>query len=202
MMLLRVGPLVRAVSADSAVIWAELPHSGEVILSAAPMDGFQHSSAAVQEHTATATTVQVGGRYYVAPKLTALQPATWYRYRIYAKDNPRNSGMEGNAEQALPVQCFRTLDSPDARRPLTLAYGSCRKAASPRFDALSAFGCWLMRHYDERERLWPRLLLLIGDQIYADEPSQAAIRINRRLRRGARSFADFASLYEFACTRD
>jgi phosphodiesterase/alkaline phosphatase D-like protein len=46
------------------------------------------------------------------------------------------------------------------------------------------------------------LLLLIGDQIYADGPSRAAIRAHGWLRGGAGNFAEFASLYEFAWTRD
>jgi hypothetical protein len=71
-----------------------------------------------------------------------------------------------------------------------------------RKDALGAFGSWLVRHYDQRETQWPRLLLLIGDQIYADEPSTSAVRFNAHLRGGAKNFAEFASLYEFAWTHD
>ena len=114
----------------------------------------------------TSRTITVGGHHYALSKLTDLQPATWYNYRI--SDSTQDIAPSPPTKSPI-IQCFRTLDPPDAQNPLRLAYGSCRKLPEPKPDALSALGDWLMHHIDERDSLWPHLLLLIGDQIYADE---------------------------------
>src|SRR5207248_6006720 len=132
---MRVGPLVRATSSTSAVIWAEFFQPGEVILTATPFDAIENSTITVNAHTVT-----VGGRHYAAPQLTGLQPATWYNYRIDAipgKTAAHSGQLAGIEHQqvALPYQCFRTLDSGEAgehcehkqEKSLLLAYGSCRK---------------------------------------------------------------------------
>lgn len=196
---LRVGPLVRATSSTRTVIWAEFFQPGEVILSATPFEATENSTISVNAHTVT-----VGGRHYAAPQLTGLQPATWYNYRVgtiadkKAADAGQLAGIE-HPQVVLPYQCFRTLDSEGTgerthAKSLLLAYGSCRKSTQPRHDALSAFGSWLTRHFPEREATWPRLLLLIGDQIYADEPSESLLQLHPYLQGGARTFSDFASM--------
>ncbi len=204
---LRVGPLVRATSSTSAVIWAEFFQPGEVILSATPFDATENSTISVNAHTVT-----VGGRHYAAPQLTGLQPATWYNYRVgtiadkKAADAGQLAGIE-HPQVVLPYQCFRTLDSEGTGerthgKSLLLAYGSCRKSTQLQHDALSAFGSWLIGHFPEREATWPRLLLLIGDQIYADEPSESLLQLHPYLQGGARTFSDFASMYEYTWTND
>jgi len=107
---LRVGPLVRAISTTSAVIWAEFTQPCEISLSASPSD-FSES----HHMTVSTRTVTVGGRHYAAPQLIGLQPATWYTYRL--RTSPGDTG------QTLPIQCFRTLDPPEAGHSLALAYG-------------------------------------------------------------------------------
>src|SRR5437870_156713 len=73
---LRVGPLVRAISATSAVIWTEWSHPCEVIVKAKPENT---ESGEVRISTRTIT---VGGHYYAAPALVGLQAGTWYTYRL------------------------------------------------------------------------------------------------------------------------
>src|SRR5207249_3094295 len=108
-------------------------------------------------------------------------PATWYRYHlsIVTKNGALLEELEIAIKQgsSLPLQCFRTLAAPKTMPqkyylapPLRIAYGSCRKTGRPEADALNMFGTWLLDHLEERETLWPDVLLLIGDQIYADEP--------------------------------
>jgi phosphodiesterase/alkaline phosphatase D-like protein len=207
---LSVGPLVRATTATSTVVWAEFFQPGEVTLRVTPFDAPENSTIMLNTHTVT-----VGGRHYAAPQLTGLQPATWYSYRIdaipgkTAADAGQLAGIE-HRQIALPYQCFRTLDSGEAgehsehkqEKSLLLAYGSCRKLTRPEQDALGAFGPWLIRHFSKREATWPRLLLLIGDQIYADEPSESLVQLYPHLQGGAHTFADFASMYEYAWTND
>src|SRR5262249_37929555 len=121
-MLVHVGPLVRATSTTSVVIWAEFAHAEMVVLSAQPLNGQGEIV------TTTASTVTVGGHHYAAPQLQGLQPGVWYRYHL------RPAGEETDFEQTtLPIQYFRTFDQrkddpAGLRQTLRIAYGSCRKA--------------------------------------------------------------------------
>jgi phosphodiesterase/alkaline phosphatase D-like protein len=72
----------------------------------------------------------------------------------------------------------------------------------PEHDSFSAFGAWLLEHFSQRDTLWPHLLLLIGDQIYADEPSTNFLQLYPDLQKGAQTFENFASMYTFAWTMD
>jgi phosphodiesterase/alkaline phosphatase D-like protein len=190
---LRVGPFVRAIRPDGVAIWTEWSQLCDVTLTVT--EAGQESSS----FTASVRTILVGGRYYALSQLAGLQPATWYTYQVAAsvqKMEPTSSAKETN------VQCFRTLDLPDAQNTLRVAYGSCRKLSAIEPDALSAFGSWLISSIEQRESLWPHVLLLIGDQIYADDftgrrkqkrfhaqPDAAAQPV------ATQSFEDFALMY-------
>jgi phosphodiesterase/alkaline phosphatase D-like protein len=206
---LRVGPLVRATSASSTVIWAEFSQACEVTLCAEP----HHATPEDAALCTTTRTVTVGGRHYAAPQLHGLQPATYYRYHLSIVAN--NQGFVEEPETAHPhesslsMHYFRTLYTSTTppqkyypKVPLRIAYGSCRKSGDSETDALSAFGTWLRRHSEQRETMWPHILLLIGDQIYADEPPQQLCQTYPQLRDGAKIFADFALLHEYAWTKD
>jgi PhoD-like phosphatase len=209
---LRVGPLVRATSADSTIIWSEWTHTCAVSLTAWP--DVQPNGRQADVLTLHTDTITVGGRHYAALQLTGLQAATWYTYHLTSSmqaNRPSPETTLSTSHRPGLRQCFRTLDPLSMDQGLRLAYGSCRKLDTPAPDALSAFGSWLIRHIDERETVWPRLLLLIGDQIYADEQigrrkrahtaPQGKRPITTRLQ-GAQTFADFASLYEQVWTSD
>lgn len=208
MVQLRVGPLVRAVSSESVVIWCEWMDAYEVELKATIEREAQERETRQQPVCSCARTVNVGGRYYTLLRLSGLQAATWYTYTV----GPIAVPFSEPAERDQPlIQCFRTLDLPGESHPLRLAYGSCRNLSTPESDALSAFGSWLCDTFDERELLWPRLLLLIGDQIYADERmkwrrKQAAQpsdgHAEGSLPPGAHTFEEFASLYQEAWMED
>ena len=202
---LLVGPLVRAIRPNGVAIWTEWRHPCEVKLTATPADhpdprrGRLIVPTADLSASATSRTVTVGGRYYALSQLTGLQPATWYNYRI--SDAAQEIESSSPAEVAI-VQCFRTLDLPKVGNTLRLAYGSCRKLSAVEPDALSALGGWLVRCIDERESLWPHLLLLVGDQIYADEhigrrkQTHPLARKSQASQRAAiQSFEDFARMY-------
>lgn len=199
---IRIGPLVRATTTTSATIWAEFTHPCTMQLSVVPT---QSPDAAPINLSVRTTTV--GGRHYAVPQLNNLQPATWYTYHIHTTtlDTPTLQ----QADTTL-LQCFRTFDpSPTSqspsltpRAPLRLVYGSCRKPDQPSTDALSSFASWLQNHFEQRETTWPHLLLLIGDQIYADQPTQPFLQQYPHLRHGATQFADFALFYEYAWTQD
>ena len=203
---LRVGPLVRATNATSVVIWAELPYPCTLVLNGQPLDTTQPYRVSVHTHTVT-----IGGRYYIAPQLQGLQPATWYSYELVIQAKQRESIEHIDEPIAF---CFRTMDTDDEsdtseqlssftpRRQLRVAYGSCRKFVAPQVDALSAFGRWLREHNEQKEAVWPHLLLLIGDQIYADQPPQEVKQRYPQLQDGATTFEDFALLYNYVWTQD
>ncbi len=195
----RVGPLVRATSATSVVLWAECSRVATTLLTVQCLDAStQQKPLHVRSHTVT-----IGGRHYVTPQLQGLQPATWYTYWLSLTNE-----YEGHVEHLdeTLVCCFRTMEKSDAHpstfRQLRIAYGSCRKFVAPQVDALSAFGRWLQAHDEQKEAVWPHLLLLIGDQVYADQPSQEVRQKYPQLRNGAKTFEDFAALYEYVWTQD
>ncbi|HEU5381431.1 MAG TPA: alkaline phosphatase D family protein [Ktedonobacteraceae bacterium] len=196
----RVGPLVRAIRPDSVTIWTEWNHSCDVTLNATSSDHLQKPGT----FSVCGRTVTVGGRHYALSLLTGLQPATWYTYQV--SDSAQESQpCSGNGPL---IQCFRTLDLPNAGIALRLAYGSCRRLSAGGPDTLSALGSWLLRFLEERETRWPHILLLIGDQIYADDSvdrgQQAPLPPlhSQTPQRAARSFEEFARFYTEAWTRD
>jgi hypothetical protein len=79
-------------------------------------------------------------------------------------------------------------------------YGSCRLLNQPERDTFDALGQWLIKHSDLREQVWPHVLLLIGDQIYADVPPSPLIQMRSHMKDGATSFEDFASQYSYVWT--
>jgi len=199
---MRIGPLVRATTATSVTIWAEFTHPCTMRLSVVPTQSPQADPISLSVRT-----TNVGGRHYAVPQLNDLQPATWYIYHIHTATPDNPTWQEADAPL---LQCFRTLDpsptarssSPAPRHPLRLVYGSCRKPDQPSTDALSSFAPWLLQHFEQRETTWPHLLLLIGDQIYADQPTQPFLQQYPHLRHGATQFADFALFYEYAWAHD
>jgi hypothetical protein len=202
---MRVGPLVRATSTTTAVIWAEFYQPGKITLSATP-----YSAPSTPSVTTSSHTVNAGGRSYAALQLTDLQPATWYTYQLEnLADQAANEQAPAQTGLQPPhYQCFRTLatkaeyQSPTQEISLRIAYGSCRDLHIPEHDSFSAFGAWLLEHFSQRDTLWPHLLLLIGDQIYADEPSAGFLQLYPDLQKGAQTFENFASMYTHAWTLD
>ena len=206
---LRVGPLVRATNATSVVIWAEVPYPCTILLNVQPMntsDTDQLHTIDVRSHTIT-----IGGRHYIAPQLQGVQPATWYTYQLFIITQTEHEESLERVDETL-VFCFRTMNGDDEStipssssaplQQLRIAYGSCRKFVAPQIDALSAFGRWLRAHDEQKEAVWPHLLLLLGDQIYADQPSQEIKQHHPQLQNGAKTFEDFAILYEYVWTQD
>ncbi len=203
---LRVGPLIRATSPTSVVIWAECSQACIVTLCAVPQDASPDGTGNVEETKRISTpTTNVGGRFFAAPQLHGLTPSTWYTYHLVLSNQDEEA--PDASDPTLPVQCFRTFASSagthaQQRAELRLAYGSCRKLIHPPSDAFNALGRWLIDHFEMREQIWPHALLLIGDQIYADEPAPEQQIRHPQLRDGAKTFADFALMYEEAWTCD
>lgn len=168
---LRLGPLLRHVdwdTGDSATLWieADRPCTAEVRCA----DG---SGGSVH-------TFQIAGHHYALITVTGLTPDSTTGYEVL---------LDGLRVWPLPDSPFpvSTITTPPARRPgstaapdLRLTFGSCRQAAPPADrrgphgpDALDTLAAALAA---DPEAVRPDVLLLLGDQVYADQLSRSTRR--------------------------
>jgi hypothetical protein len=165
-----IGPLLRYVGENCAVIWVETDGPCEVSVMGAREPTFH-----------------VEGHHYALVRIEDLEPGTQHEYTVELD----GEHVWPPADSEFPPSRFRTYPK---NEPLEIAFGSCRVAApnEPPFslpkeededgrgiDALRTLAL-RMRHEDPDE--WPDLLLLLGDQVYADECSpetKAFIRSRR-----------------------
>jgi hypothetical protein len=154
-----LGPLLRYVSENEATVWVETDAPCEV---------------AVLDHRVR--TFQVEAHHYALVKIEGLSPGTSTEYEV-SLDGER---VWPPPEHDFPPSAIRTLDP---GRPVRVSFGSCRVAYPQRppyslpkdehpegreVDALYALARRMRR---EPPETWPHLLLLLGDQVYADEAS-------------------------------
>jgi PhoD-like phosphatase len=159
---LLLGPVLRYVSDSEAVVWVETDEPCEV---------------EVLDHRAH--TFGVEGHHYALVCVHGLEPATTYEYGVSLDGESRwpESGSE------LPKSIIRTVDP---RGRVDLIFGSCRVALPhhPPYtltkdkdergrgpDALHTLALSMLESEPDR---WPELVLLLGDQVYADEVSPQA----------------------------
>jgi phosphodiesterase/alkaline phosphatase D-like protein len=155
---LRLGPLLRYVDEDTATIWIETegPCEAEVRCDPGSAGG-------------TARTWQIAGHHYALITVVGLEPGTETAYRLLL-DGTEVWPLSGSA---LPPSTIRT--PAPGTGTVDVAFGSCRWAARPSAsshdpagpDALDALA---QRAIAGGER--PDVLLLLGDQVYADETSE------------------------------
>ncbi|MDQ1618992.1 MAG: hypothetical protein QOE19_1561 [Actinomycetota bacterium] len=154
---LLLGPLLRHVGEHDASIWveADTPCTVEVL--------------GHREHTWT-----VAGHHYALVGVEGLEAGSTTPYDVT---------LDGEvvwppADSAYPPSRIRALDP---GRPLRVVFGSCRYArpdavvGNSKFDAdaLDAYSSRMQRLPDER---WPDALVLLGDQVYADETTDETKR--------------------------
>jgi len=161
-----LGPLLRYTGARDATIWVETNAACEVEVSVA---GSRHRSR----------TFKVENHHYALVRITGLEPGSCYEYSV-ALDGAL---VWPEASDPFPPPTIRTI-APDGN--LTFAFGSCRVSAphEPPYtlkrgfvrklgyferDALYALAYRMCR---EPKEAWPDALLLLGDQVYADEVSK------------------------------
>jgi PhoD-like phosphatase len=155
---LLLGPLLRYVSGTQATVWVETDSPCEV-------EVLGHG----------AHTFHVEGHHYALVCVDGLEPARTYEYEV-ALDGERAWPEPGD----LPPSAIRTLD-PDGL--VRVSFGSCRVAYPHRppycltkdddergreVDALYALA---LRMLEQPRESWPHVLLMLGDQVYADETS-------------------------------
>ncbi|MFF9491293.1 alkaline phosphatase D family protein [Streptomyces flaveolus] len=158
---LRLGPLLRYNDGSSATIWAETsrPCTAEVRCA----DGAN----------GTARTFQIAGHHYVLVPVTGLTPGTATEYEVL---------LDGARVWPPPDSRFppSVIATPAGEEGVRVAFGSCRWAAPPAGgkdrvgpDALDTLSSHVAA---DPEGARPDVLLLLGDQVYADEVSDATRR--------------------------
>lgn len=159
---LRLGPLLRYVDGSSATIWVEAsrPCTAEV---RCPDGGGGESR-----------TFQIAGHHYALIPVTGLTPGTRSPYEVM---------LDGVQVWPLPDSRFppSVIHTPvDDHETVRVAFGSCRWATPAADekdpggpDALDTLAARIAAD-PESER--PDVLLLLGDQVYADEVSDATRR--------------------------
>jgi hypothetical protein len=147
---LLLGPLLRHVDPVSATVWVETDRSCEV-----------------EVLGRRARTFCVGGHHYALVLVEDLEPGSTTPYEV------RLDGAQvwPPRDPEFPPSRIRTPGRPG---PFRLAFGSCRYA-SPRTvedsegippDALDLYASQVAALPEDR---WPDALVLLGDQVYADE---------------------------------
>ena len=155
-----LGPLLRYVGDTEAVIWVETDAACEV-----EVLGTCERTFCVCDH------------HYALVCCGDLEPATWHEYEVHLDGErvwPRDDGF--------PPSAFRTYPKEAA---LKIEFGSCRVAAphqppySLRKDAdergreIDALRTMALSMREQPRDEWPDVLLMLGDQVYADEVSPA-----------------------------
>ncbi|WP_432042485.1 alkaline phosphatase D family protein [Streptomyces cadmiisoli] len=158
---LRLGPLLRYADGSSATVWVETGRPCTVEVRCA--DGSR----------GTARTFQIAGHHYALVPVTGLTAGTATAYEVYLGDT-RVWPLEDSPFPPSEIRAGTTQD------PVRVAFGSCRWAAPPAADddpagpdALDTLAARLAAD-PAAER--PDVLLLLGDQVYADETSGATQR--------------------------
>jgi len=167
---LLLGPILRHIGRTDATVWVETDRPCQV-----------------EVLGCTESTWTVAGHHYALVTVDGLPAGCSVDYDVR---------LDGGVAWPLPHDSrpaprIRTL--PDDG-PLRIAFGSCRYAKSSavadddRFepDALLALARELAQQDDDR---WPHTLLMLGDQVYADETTEATqrrIAQRRDIGRGAR----------------
>ncbi len=184
-MTLLLGPLLRRVVGDRATVWVETSAPATVAVRAGTGSG-------------AARTFTAFGRHYALVVVDGLPAAaaTPYQVLIDGEEVWPPPGYD------RPAPAIRTRA--DAA-PVRLVFGSCREASPHAVrhlppDALDGYAARLARTGQD----WPDLLMLLGDQVYADAPSRRTRWWLRRRRRRAGDgkpagqvvdFVEYARLY-------
>ncbi|WP_406329577.1 alkaline phosphatase D family protein [Streptomyces sp. NBC_00203] len=155
---LRLGPLLRYVDGSSATFWVEA--SRPCVVEVRCADGARGEMR----------TFQIAGHHYALVPVSGLTPGTASSYEIL---------LDGATVWPLPDSPFppSVVHTPDGDAAVRVTFGSCRWAAPPADekdpvgpDALDTLAARIATAPDGER---PDVLLLLGDQVYADEVSNA-----------------------------
>src|SRR3954469_16121243 len=147
---LLLGPLLRHVDPVSATVWVETDRPCEVSVLGR-----------------SARTFCVGGHHYALVVVEDLQPGSTTPYDV------RLDGAQvwPPVTSSFPPSRIRTPGGPG---PFRVAFGSCRYASPATVDVRDgippdALDSYALQVAGSPEDEWPDALVLLGDQVYADE---------------------------------
>ncbi len=188
-MALLLGPALRHVSDTTALVWVQT-----------------EKASTVEVLGCSARTFAVQDNYYALVTVTGLTPDSVTEYDVKV-DGER---VWPSADSPFPPSIIRTR-GPASTHRLQAIFGSCRypKTDEQKVDAklgLDALDVYAARMATQPIDQWPEALILLGDQLYADELTpearrRLAGRRTRLTRHGQRppdevvSFAEYERLY-------
>lgn len=183
---LLAGPMLRYVDSSCATVWVETDEPCRVEVS-----GF------------TADTFCVHGHHYALVDVTGLSPGDAVTYSV-TLDGDR---VWPEAGDERPPSVIRPVLPDEAHR---LAFGSCRTSIGHTVSDTAAYGVDMLRclslslqdgAVDDR----PDAVVMLGDQVYADEPPEEVLEFVRRHRDTSvppgeeiADFDEYAKLYQHA----
>ncbi len=181
-----LGPLLRYVGAHEATIWVETDSACEV-------EVLGHRSR----------TFHVEGHYYAIVHVAGLEPGESYEYGVAL--NGEKKWPEPESE--YPPSVIRTIGTDESLR---IIFGSCRlslpheppytlgKEEDERGFGPDALYALVARMRREPWESWPDVLLMLGDQIYADHlPLKTHEFVRSRLGLGNRPEEEVADFEEY-----
>jgi hypothetical protein len=188
---LLIGPLLRRVVGTRATVWVETSAPAVVTVRAAG------------GASGTAPTFSAYDHHYALVVVEGLAPDRAASYEVLIDDEM----VWPVPESKFPPSMIRTRGADDRDQPVRLIFGSCREAtahaATRRLppDALDAYARRLIAAPEPAGR--PDLLILLGDQVYADVTSPTVKRLLKRRRGRPRSapsdqvvsFDEYTTLY-------
>jgi hypothetical protein len=174
---LLIGPVLRHVGTTDATVWVETD---------APCE--------VEVLGTTERTWTVAGHHYALVVVENLEPDTSIPYQVKLDGETAWPPLQSSR----PTSRIRTRRADSDR--VRLAFGSCRygravvKIDDPHFDA-DSLASYAKELTGQDEASWPDGVLMLGDQVYADEtsePTRRKIRARRDITKGAKDqVADF-----------
>ncbi|MGW5669177.1 alkaline phosphatase D family protein [Micromonospora sp. NPDC003776] len=188
---LLIGPLLRRVVGTRATVWVET--SAPAVVTVRTADGARGSGP----------TFTAYDHHYAIVVVEGLTPESTTSYEVLIDDEV----AWPVPESGFPASVIRTRAADDRDQPVRLIFGSCRETtqhATARKlppDALDAYARRMMA--DPDPAAWPDLLVLLGDQVYADETSPTVRKLLKRRRRRPKgapatqvvSFDEYTKLY-------
>ncbi|HSO65296.1 MAG TPA: alkaline phosphatase D family protein [Ornithinibacter sp.] len=184
-----LGPMLRHVDETSATVWVRTADAARVTVERAG-------------RTWTAPTFAVHGHHFALVVLDGLEPGSDDAYAVRVDD------VHVWPREGMPPSRVRTLDP--LRAP-QFAFGTCRTtgshdAAGNRAHGVDALRSLAVSLRDDPRAQWPDLLLLLGDQVYADTTPNPELEEFMRSRRSLdeppggeiKDFVEYAELYRLA----
>jgi len=162
-----LGPLLRFVDSHRATVWVETDASCEVTVQCGEVRGVEQTWCVHSHH-------------YALVVLRGLPAGSQLTYSMQLDGAP-----VWPVSDSAPSLIRTTAQDADVR----LAFGSCRRGEGYTAEDLEALGAdalvaMAQRMHSIGAERWPNALLLVGDQVYADDPS-AAVTERLHARRAA-----------------